>query len=117
MNDDNKTTLDSYERGADQYVAAMNPVVTGSLKEWIDAGLALLPAGAHILELGTGHGRDATYMEDKGFVVDRTDAARSFIEYLKTQGKTARLLNALTDDFGGPCDMVYASAVLLHFTR
>jgi len=116
MDDTSKATLEAYEHGVDQYVAAMIPNVTGSLKEWIDAGLALLPAGAHILELGTGHGRDATYMEGRGFVVDRTDAARAFIEYLKQQGKDVRLLNALTDDFGGPYDMVYASAVLIHFT-
>lgn len=112
----NEETLRSYAANVSQYNAAAIQKVEGSLKEWLDKSLRMIPAGGHILELGTAHGRDANYMETMGFLVDRTDAVEGFVQYLRSQGHSARLLNALTDDFGGPYDMVYAQAVLLHFT-
>ena len=113
--DANKKTLAAYQQGVKQYNAASLPI-SGSVKDWIDASLALLTPSAHILELGSAHGRDADYIENKGFKIDRTDAAQAFVDYLKDQNKDARLLNALTDDYGGPYNMIYANAVLLHFT-
>ncbi|HSX15813.1 MAG TPA: class I SAM-dependent methyltransferase [Candidatus Saccharimonadales bacterium] len=114
--DTNAETLEAYESGVADYNAVAIPEVTGSLKTWVDAGLAMLPPGAHILELGSGHGRDAKYMASRGFDVEPTDAAQAFVDYLNQNGQHARLLNALTDDYGGPYDMVYAGAVLVHFT-
>lgn len=112
----NEITLQAYENGLDEYNAAAIPEVTGSVKDLVDAGLDMLPVGAKILELGSAHGRDAAYMEGRGFKVDRTDAAHSFVNFMNTQGYEARVLDALTDNYGGPYDMVYANAVLLHFT-
>ena len=114
---DNDLTLYAYEHGVNEYNAVAIPNVTGAVKVWIDAGLAMLSAHAHILELGSAHGRDANYIESLGFEIDRTDAAKSFVNYMESQGYNARLLNALTDDYGGPYDMVYANAVLVHFSQ
>jgi 2-polyprenyl-3-methyl-5-hydroxy-6-metoxy-1,4-benzoquinol methylase len=114
--DTNDLTLKAYENGVAEYNSAANMQVLGSVKEWIDASLSMLKPGAQVLEIGSAHGRDAKYMEDKGFVVHRTDAARSFVEYLKNQGYEASLLNAIKDKLGGPYNMVFANAVLLHFT-
>lgn len=116
MDDDNQKTLEAYETGLDAYNASRVPTVTGSVKDWIDASLGMVPQSGKILELGSAHGRDADYIEACGFTIDRTDAAHSFVEYMKQDGKQARVLNALTDDFGKGFDMVYANAVLLHFT-
>jgi 2-polyprenyl-3-methyl-5-hydroxy-6-metoxy-1,4-benzoquinol methylase len=113
--DANKTTIDAYENGLEQYNAAAVTTVSGDVKDWVDASLAMLSPGSRILEIGSAHGRDALYMESKGFEVDRTDAAKSFVKYMHDQGHDARLLNVLTDDLGGPYDMVFANAVLLHF--
>jgi 2-polyprenyl-3-methyl-5-hydroxy-6-metoxy-1,4-benzoquinol methylase len=114
--DTNKSTLDAYESGAAEYNAAAIPTLMGAVKEWVDAALVLLSPGARILELGSAHGRDARYMEGKGFAVEPTDAVQAFVDYMNQHEQHARLLNALTDDFGSPYDMVYASGVLLHFT-
>jgi len=116
MDEDNEKTIQAYENGLEEYNAAAIPEVIGSLKNWVDAGLAMLPRGTRILEIGSAHGRDADYMESRGFRVDRTDAARSFVEFMQQRGHEARVLNALTDDYGGPYSMVHADAVLLHFT-
>jgi cyclopropane fatty-acyl-phospholipid synthase-like methyltransferase len=114
--DTNKATLNAYENGVDQYNSAAIMTVSGDVKDWIDTSLAMLKPGSHILEIGSAHGRDALYMEDKGFKVDRTDAAHSFVKYMRAQGYDAHLLNLLTDDLDGPYDMIFANAVLLHFT-
>lgn len=114
-NSDNNKTIKAYETGLGEYNAAAIPNVIGSVKDWVDATLDLLPNNARILELGSAHGRDADYIESRGYTVDRTDAAQSFVDYMQSEGHEARKLNALTDDFGEPYDMIYANAVLLHF--
>jgi cyclopropane fatty-acyl-phospholipid synthase-like methyltransferase len=117
MDDDtNKSTLRAYENGVELYNAATISKVDGSVKQWIDAGLAMLKPKAHILEIGSANGRDALYMEARGFKVDRTDAVASFVRYLRNIGHDARILNILTGDIDGQYDMIFANAVLLHFT-
>lgn len=116
MRDENQKTLKAYENGVDAYNSSKIPEVMGSVKVWIDTALAMVPNGCNVLEIGSAHGRDADYIESKGFIVDRTDAVNSFVRYMRRNGKEARLLNALIDDFGTSYDMIYANAVLLHFT-
>ncbi|GAA5196177.1 class I SAM-dependent methyltransferase [Microbacterium jejuense] len=106
-------TLAAYERGAQQYAertaAAPAPEV--------DALLARVPAGAHVLELGSGPGRDAGALESAGLTVDRTDGAAAFVEAQRAAGHQARVLDVRSADFGGPYDAVFANAVLLHVPR
>ena len=68
-----------------------------------------------MLELGSGTGRDALLLEARGLVVERTDATRAFVDMLRRGGHDARVVNALTDDLGGPYAGVLANAVFLHF--
>jgi SAM-dependent methyltransferase len=116
MNDDNDKTLESYEGHVQDYVAANKPVTEGDLKAWIDRALSFAAKGATILELGSAYGRDATYIESLGYKVIRTDAVQGFVNLLRAGGHEARKLNVLTDDFGKGYDMVFANAVLLHFS-
>src|SRR5687768_7943848 len=117
MPTNNESTIKAYEEAAQAYIDAHLPHTEGSVKEWLDRALKLVPPGSHILEIGSAHGRDAQYMEDKGYKVDRTDAARSFVDYMASRGKKARYLNLLADDIGSNWQMIYANAVLLHFTE
>lgn len=112
---DNDKTLQSYNDHIDEYVTSTPQQIDGEFKEWIERVLSKIPKGSTILELGTSFGRDADYMESKGFKVIRTDAAQGFVDLLKNQGHDAHLLNALKDDFGSELDMIFANAVLLHF--
>jgi len=113
---DNNKTIQAYEDHIQEYDSGTPTSVDGAFKAWLDKILALLPAGAHILELGSGMGRDAAYMEAKGFDVLVSDAPKVFVEHLKKHFKKAQQLNALTDELGGPYHLVFANAVFLHFT-
>lgn len=112
---DNVKTIAAYQANIQAYIDGTPQEVKGAVKAWIDRTLALVTPQGHILELGSGFGRDANYIEARGYHVDRTDVTPGFVDYLRSRGHEARLLNALTDDFGGPYDLVFADAVLLHF--
>jgi predicted TPR repeat methyltransferase len=112
----NQVTLDSYELGVEPYIANTATQVNGLFKEWIDTTLSLLPKAATILEIGSSFGRDARYIEAKGYSVERTDATKGFIQLLEKQGYSARQFNVLTQDFTSSYDLIFANAVFLHFT-
>lgn len=117
MSSNNQQTLQSYNEHVEEYIGGTPRHATEAWKTWIDGNLKLLDTSAKILEFGSAFGRDADYMESLGYTVQRTDASSSFVSLLQKQGRTARLLNVLTDPLPKGLDMVFASAVLLHFTR
>lgn len=111
---DNELTLAAYEQAPDKFRDTIPKDPNHALIDLLAAGI---PAGGRVLELGSGTGRDAIELERRGFAVRRTDATRAFVEMMRADGYAADDLNALTDEYGGPYDAVYASAVFLHFTR
>lgn len=113
----NQKTLGSYDTHVAEYVSGTTQKTTGDQKIWIDEILSQLPPNAKILELGSGFGRDAKYMQDKGFDVTLTDAPIGFVNYLRDQGFDAKQLNILQDKIPGEYDLIFASAVLLHFPQ
>jgi len=106
-------TLLAYERGVDRYAERTDDHRAGL----VDGLLALVPAGAHVLELGSGPGRDADALEAAGLRVDRTDGTTAFVDRLRAAGHDARVLDVRQVDWGGPYDAVFANAVLLHVDR
>lgn len=117
MSDTNDTTVQSYDAHIQEYIDGTPQVVQGFVKSWIDTVLAGLSHDTQILEFGSAFGRDADYIESKGYKVQRTDVTPGFVTLLQSQGHQASILNAITDDLNGPYDLVFADAVLLHFTR
>jgi SAM-dependent methyltransferase len=112
----NEVTLATYEQAAEQFRDSIPRQPNGSLIELLDLIDSHLRDGGSILELGSGTGRDAVELERRGHRVRRTDAPSSFVEMIRADGYQVDRLNALTDDFGGPYDVVFADAVFLHFT-
>lgn len=106
-------TLLAYERGADRYTERTD----GHRAGLVDDLLTLVPAHAHVLELGSGPGRDADALEAAGLRVDRTDGTTAFVDRLRAAGHGARVLDVRRDGWGGPYDAVFANAVLLHVPR
>lgn len=116
MSDDNAETLRTYEQAAALYRAR---TVRGDAEP--DDLVALVAEhaepGASVLEIGSGPGVDADRLEALGFGVRRTDATRAFVDLQRADGHEADVLDVRTDDLGGPYDVLFAHAVLLHIDR
>ena len=110
-------TIQSYEDSAREY----NAIVAGHRPpEIVDAlrrMMQLVPAGGTVLEIGSGSGQDADFIESLGGVVRRTDAAQAFLDLQAERGKKGELLNVVTDPLGGPYSAILAMAVLIHVDR
>jgi len=114
---DNAVTLASYETAADRYVAAASSRPRTDQLAFLHRVAERVGSGRQVLELGSGPGVDADVLDSLGLIVDRTDAAESFLTRMASRGVAARRLNALDDGWGGPYDAIFANAVFLHFSR
>ncbi len=114
--DPTDVTLAAYEKTVEAYCAAAPAGVDPALAALLDAVVTTVPGGC-VLELGSGPGREAEYLEQRGLTVDRTDACLGFVERLRQGGHAARALDVRSGDLGGPFDAVLANAVLLHLDR
>jgi protein-L-isoaspartate O-methyltransferase len=107
-------TLRTYEMHAGRYAAASPQVVSVEVAALLNAVDAKLPEGSSVLEVGTGPGLEAAYLEDRAHIVDRTDATAAFVRRLREQGHEARLLDVRDGDLGGTYGVILANAVLVH---
>ncbi len=112
-------TVHAYDLDASAYASR-----TGAVPDAVRADLEDLASrlghGAHVLEIGSGGGRDALLMEELGLRVRRTDITPGFVRLLREHGHACDLLDPLVDDLGvpdGPYDAVWANASLLHVAR
>lgn len=112
----NRETVASYELIAGEYAASTaspDGVGSAALRRLVDA----VPADGRVLELGSGPGWDADFVESFGPTVRRTDLTRAFVQLQRGRGKQAEVLDAIYDQYGGPYDAVMALCVLLHIDR
>jgi len=113
-----QVTVQWYNNHVEQYVIS-TPLKRNNdeFKQWIDRVLVELPPEAEILEIGSGFGRDADYIESLHYHVRRTDAAHAMIELQQDTGKTAEVFNPLTDSLEAEFDAIFAHGVFHHFTE
>ena len=62
----------TYQEAIDTYAANTPAEISLDMVEFLDAIVHHVPSG-HILELGSGLGREADYLEAHGLRVERTD--------------------------------------------
>lgn len=107
-------TLGFYTREASAYVSRNEY----SNSKHIEAFLSLLPAGATILELGCGSGRDSEVMIGRGFDVRPTDGTPEMAQAAERRLgiPVATLLFADLNE-ESTCDGIWANACLLHVPR
>ena len=112
-------TVRAYDLDAAAY-ASNGATLPDSVRRDIEAFAERLGAGARVLEIGSGGGRDAALMEELGLRVRRTDITPGFAALLREQGHDADVLDPLTDDLSsleGAYAAVWANASLLHVAR
>lgn len=111
-------TLEFYERDAAATSAKYRAV---DQSEWRRQIQDTFPAGARVLDVGTGSGRDLALLLEMGFDAYGCEPAAAMraeavAAYPQTSGKIFDLGLPLpeTEDVGGPFDAVVCSAVLMH---
>ncbi|BCG94904.1 methyltransferase [Mesorhizobium sp. 131-2-1] len=112
-----RQTISAYEDYAERYDAIVRHVPNAREQASLKRLVAIAGTSGQILEVGSGAGYDADFLEGLGVKVRRTDATKRFLELQATRGKHGELLDLLTDDLGGPYDAVLALAVLIHVPR
>ena len=117
----NRETLDSYEAIARDYAASTEGTPTGVGVEALGRFASLLPDDGSVLELGSGPGWDADFLEAQGVRVRRTDGAQSFCDVQAGRGRRCDLLEVTVDPFTSAewpaYDGVLALFVLQHVER
>ncbi len=108
-------TLAAYRSSAARYNAQSRRPAR-DLLAYLDRFAALVGVGP-VLEIGSGPGWEAEYLEGRKVRVQRTDAVPEFVELLKAAGYEAGRLDVRYDELGGPYRGIVADAVLLHLTR
>ncbi|SBV34589.1 Methyltransferase type 11 [uncultured Sphingopyxis sp.] len=114
--------MSGYDARTLAFYAAEAPVYSASgssgVSRHLDGFLDRLPAGAEILELGCGGGRDAAHMIARGFAVDPTDGVAEIAA--KAEAKVGRPVRVMRfGELADVCryDAIWASASLLHVPR
>jgi len=113
-----RKTVQSYEGFAREYDELVDARRPPHIEDALRRLVQCLPSGGTVLEVGSGTGRDADFIESLGMFVRRTDATQAFLDLMAERGKKADLLNVMTDELdGGPYDGVLAMGVLIHVDR
>lgn len=114
MSQEDDLTLRFYSENAAIYAAVLSDA---SLKR-LDRFLTRLPAGATILELGCGSGRDSEFMIARGFHVVPTDGIPEMASQASRRlGIPVSVLRFEDIDMIGAFDGIWANACLLHVRR
>jgi SAM-dependent methyltransferase len=117
-----RDTIRSYDATAAEYAAEAAAMPAWVATE-IDAFVTGLGGSGRVLEIGSGGGRDALALEQRGVRVRRTDVSQGFVDLLRERGFAADLLDPLSDDLAdpqhpdAPYDGVWACACLIHVAR
>lgn len=114
----NQRTIQAYEKEAEVYIKNTPSSYQRHHKQmlsWMDA-LARGKEGRRLLEVGSATNRDATYLREKGLIVQTSDASIPFIDNLKKQGESPLFLDASHNPLPDGFDVIFANAVFPHFT-
>ncbi len=113
----NRRTIASYDECALEYAQSTKPSPGSNDNSTLARFLEVVPARGLVLEIGSGPGWDADWLERHGLPVRRTDASMSFIEIQAARGAKAELLDVVTNDLGGPYVGLMARYVFQHIER
>lgn len=110
----NQLTVAAYEQCAIDYALATKPATPHVDQPLLQVLRDALRDGATVLEVGSGPGWDADWLEQAGLTVRRTDATEAFLAFQKQRGKTAGYLDVVRGPIDGSYDAILAMYVFQH---
>lgn len=121
MGSRNQRTLAAYEQIAFDYAESTRGTPSGEIAELMRRFVDSRPNDGPILEIGSGPGWDADFLESLGASVRRTDATQAFCDFQRARGKVVERLDATLDPFTDAAwphyDGAIAMYVLQHIER
>ncbi len=115
--DANRRTIEGYEACARDYAAAVDPKPSAVGEAALRRLASEMPRGGRALEIGSGPGWDADFLEGLGVAVDRTDVTAAFRELQAERGHVVAPLDVVEDVLPGPYDAIVVLCVLQHVER
>jgi SAM-dependent methyltransferase len=116
-NSNNGRTVAAYENYARRYAANVSPQPSESGALALRRLADMLPSGGHVLDIGSGPGWDADFLEELGVRLHRTDVTKSFRDFQAERGQRVDALNVLTEQIAETYDGILMLCVLQHFER
>jgi 2-polyprenyl-3-methyl-5-hydroxy-6-metoxy-1,4-benzoquinol methylase len=116
-NSNNERTVAAYENYARRYAANVSRQPSESGASALRHLADMLPSGGHVLDIGSGPGWDADFLEGLGVRVRRTDVTKSFRDFQAERGQQVDALDVLTDEIAETYDGILMLCVLQHFER
>lgn len=110
-------TLKTYEREYENYIKKTSQDMNNGHGRYLDRFMSFLKKDDILLEVGSGSGRDADYIESQGFSLLRSEVVHPFIEYQRKQGKEVVFFDVIEGDLHQRFDGILAKAVFLHFNK
>ena len=103
-------TLGSYETAAQRY-ADQSAEPSPALCAFLDLFADTVGFGP-VLEVGSGPGMDAEYLERRGLNVSRTDATPAFVEMMRAAGRERYLSTCLRQLGPAICELRFQSCLV-----
>lgn len=116
-NSNNGRTVAAYENYARRYAANVSPQPSEAGASALRRLADMLPSGGRVLDIGSGPGWDADFLEGLGVRVHRTDVTESFRQFQTERGKQCDALDVLKDEIADTHDGILMLCVLQHFER
>lgn len=113
----NRLTVASYEHCAIDYALATAPKSQHEERPLLQRLLDALSGNETILEIGSGPGWEADWLEAAGHSVRRTDATEAFLAFQRRRGKVIERLDIVHDPVPGTYDAIVALYVFQHIDR
>lgn len=112
----NRRSVADYEHSVREYIDTVDGRLSASVEALRLLAAGLAPGGC-VLEIGSGPGWDADFLETLGVDVHRTDAAAAFCRFQTERGKRCARLDLLSDRIDGYYGGAMMLCVLQHFER
>lgn len=109
-----RMTIESCERYADLYNALVAQSPNRQERAALQQVALIAGLGGRVLQMGSGHGQDADFLESLGVRVERTNVARGVSDLRTAQEKVGELHDLIADALQGPYDAVVAHDELVH---